>query len=230
MLFCWQDIDICCFTLVSPAGSSGSQKLSGGETSSQPLKESIDSQFRISQGASSSGMVRKEAFEEKRHTTVSNAASRVQAGKANSSQPHSAVVASSSSTIGVYFSSTDPVHVPSPDSRSSAAVGAIRREVGVVGVRRQSIDNSKSSIPSGSLSNSLLAGDGSTESFRSFTTVSKNDQLSQTSESVMPGMPVSKSFLGSQYNSRPHQQPVGHLKGIINPKTNCLLRNINNLK
>ncbi|XP_015865871.3 GBF-interacting protein 1-like isoform X2 [Ziziphus jujuba] len=194
-----------------PAGSSGSQKPSGGEISSQPSKELFDSQFRIAQGASSGGMVRKEAFEEKRLTTVSNAASRVQAGKANTSQPHFAVVASSSSTIGVYSSSTDPVHVPSPDSRSSAAIGAIKREVGVVGVRRQSSD-SKSSIPSGSLSNSLLGGDGSTESFRSFNTVSKNDQLSQASESVMPGTPVSRSFLGSQYNSRQHQQPVGHQK------------------
>lgn len=212
----WQDIDVCCFTPVSPAGSSGSQKPSGGETSFQALNESFDSQLRISQEARSSGMARKGVLEEKRLTSVSNAPSRVQAGKPNYSQSHSATVASSSSTIGVYSSSTDPVHVPSPDSRSSATVGAIKREVGVVGVRRQSFDNSKSSVPSSSFASSLLGGEGPTESFRSFSTISKNDQLSQSSESVMPGMSVSRSFLGSQYNSRPHQQPVGHQKGIIN--------------
>ncbi|KAF3452061.1 hypothetical protein FNV43_RR08157 [Rhamnella rubrinervis] len=195
-----------------PAGSSGSQKPSGGETSSQALNESFDSHLRISQEARSSGVARKEVLEEKRLTSVSNAPSRVQVGKPNYSQSHSATVASSSPTIGVYSSSTDPVHVPSPDSRSSATVGAIKREVGVVGVRRQSFDNSKSSVPSSSFASSLLGGEGSAESFRSFSTISKNDQLSQTSESVMPGMSVSRSFLGSQYNGRPHQQPVGHQK------------------
>lgn len=160
-------------------------------------------------------MARKEVLEEKRLTSVSYASSRGQAGKPNNSQSHAATVASSSSTIGVYSSSTDPVHVPSPDSRSSAAVGAIKREVGVVGVRRQSFDNSKSSVPRSSFASPILGGEGSTESLRSFSTISKNDQLSQTSESVMTSMSVSRSFLGSQYNSRPHQQPVGQ-KGIIN--------------
>lgn len=37
---------------------------------------------------------------------------------------------------GVYSSSSDPVHVPSPDSRPDANIGAIKREVGAVGVRR----------------------------------------------------------------------------------------------
>ena len=41
-------------------------------------------------------------------------------------------VPSSNSLLGIYSSSTDTVHIPSPDSRSSA-VGAIRREIkGVV--------------------------------------------------------------------------------------------------
>lgn len=147
-----------------------------------------------------------------KRVALPNSASRVQAGRPNNSQPHSA---SSTSVIGVYSSSTDPVHVPSPDSRPSASVGAIKREVGVVGVRKQSSDNSKSAVPSSSFSNSLLGKEGTAESFRSFTGISKPDQLDQTSESVMPSMPVSRTFISNQHNVRPHQQPVGHQKGML---------------
>ncbi|RVW52048.1 hypothetical protein CK203_079589 [Vitis vinifera] len=118
----------------------------------------------------------------------------------------------------VYSSSSDPVHVPSPDSRSSAIVGAIKREVGVVGVRRQSTENSvkHSSAPSSSLPSSLLGRENSpsTEPFRPFNAIPKSDQPRQTTvpDHVIPSMPVNRSFLGNQYGSRPHQQPVGHQK------------------
>lgn len=203
---------LCClfFSAFSQTGSSSSQKPSNRQNSSQALNGQTDSRIRTSD-ANSTGSIRKETLVEKR-VALPNSASRVQAGKPNNSQPHSA---SSTSVIGVYSSSTDPVHVPSPDSRPSASVGAIKREVGVVGVRKQSSDLAKSSVPSSSFSNSLLGKEGSTESYRSFTGISKTDQLSQTSESVMPSIPVSRSFISNQHNVRPHQQPVGHQKGIL---------------
>jgi hypothetical protein len=145
----------------------------------------------------------------------------VPAAKSNNSQPSPASLASSSSAVGVYSSSTDPVHVPSPDSRYSGTVGAIKREVGVVGVRRQSSDNSvkTSAVPSSSFSNSILGKDGSSkeESLRPLNTISRTDQLSQTTttDSVVASMSVSRSFLNNQYNSRPHQQLAGHQKGIL---------------
>ncbi|PON47065.1 GBF-interacting protein [Parasponia andersonii] len=182
-------------------GSSSSQKFSDGKNS---LNRSFDSHPRIVQDIDSSGLVRKEVSEEKRI---------VAAGKANNVQSQSAIVASSSSAIGVYSSSTDPVHVPSPDSRSSGSVGAIKREVGVVGVRRQSSDDSKPSVPGSSLPNSILGGEGTTESFQSFTSISKSDELSQTHESVIPNMSVSRSLLSGHYGNRQqHQQPAGHQK------------------
>ncbi|KAL5579530.1 hypothetical protein UlMin_011972 [Ulmus minor] len=212
-------------------GGSSTQKPSDGKNSSQTLNGPIDSQHKFVQDNESSRLVRKEVFEEKR-VAFSNAVSQVPARKAQHSESHSSVVASSSSAVGVYSSSTDPVHVPSPDSRPSASVGAIKREVGVVGVRRQSSENSKSSLPNGSVSNSVLGGerptesvrsfatiakndqlsrgDRTTESVRSFTTAAKNDQLSQTSESVIPS--ITRSILFSQSTNRPHQQPMGHHK------------------
>ncbi|CBI35892.3 unnamed protein product, partial [Vitis vinifera] len=138
-------------------GTSNNQKPSSGRQSSQSLNGPTDARPGIPQDANSM--------------------------KPNDSQPYSASLASNSSVVGVYSSSSDPVHVPSPDSRSSAIVGAIKREVGVVGVRRQSTENS-------------------------------SDQPRQTTvpDHVIPSMPVNRSFLGNQYGSRPHQQPVGHQK------------------
>nr|XP_011467415.1 PREDICTED: uncharacterized protein LOC101293990 isoform X2 [Fragaria vesca subsp. vesca] len=188
-------------------GISSNQKSFNRQHASQALNGQTDSRIRTSD-ANSTGTIRKETSAEKR-VALPNSASRVQAGRPNNSQPHSA---SNTSVIGVYSSSTDPVHVPSPDSRPSASVGAIKREVGVVGVRKQSSDNSKSAVPSSSFSNSLLGKEGTAESFRSLTGISKPDQLDQTSESVMPSIPVSRTFISNQHNVRPHQQPVGHQK------------------
>lgn len=149
---------------------------------------------------------------------VPNAGSPMQSMKPNDSQPNS-TTSSNNSIGGVYSSSSDPVHVPSPDSRPAANIGAIKREVGAVGVRRQSTENSfnLSSAQSNSFSKSHLRHDSpSRESFRSSTDMSKSDQPNQTpvSEPAMPSISVSKPFMNNQYSSRQHQ-PVGHQKGIL---------------
>ncbi|KAK8465027.1 hypothetical protein PHAVU_010G132600 [Phaseolus vulgaris] len=158
---------------------------------------------------------RKIASEDKdkdKQSMISNAAERVQPIKPNHIHQNPASVASSSSAVGVYSSSTDPVHVPSPDSRSSSVVGAIRREVGVVGVRRQPSDNKvkQSFAPS----SSYVAGkDGtSADSFQPVGAVLKTEQFSQTkvTEPSLSGVPVSRPSVNNQYNGRPHQQLVGH--------------------
>ena len=205
-------------TLCSSSGTSSSQKSSGGRSSSRTLNGPTESYPRHAQDANSSDTYGKGVLGEKRASTP-NASSRLHAVKPNNSQPSPATLASSSSAVGVYSSSTDPVHVPSPDSRSSGPVGAIKREVGVVGVRRQSSENSvkQSSVPSSSFSNSILGKDGSSaESFRPLNAISRTDQLSQatTTDSVMPSMPVNRPLLNNQYSSRPHQL-VGHQKGTF---------------
>ncbi|KAG9457713.1 hypothetical protein H6P81_002221 [Aristolochia fimbriata] len=125
---------------------------------------------------------------------------------------------SSNSAVGLYSKSTDPVHVPSPDSRSSGKVGAIKREVGAVGVRRQSAQNS---IAHSSVQNSLSVppsgkdGPGSTESLgQSSSTLTKSGHLPQVSvvQSVGSGTSTNRSFSGSQHNNKPHQQALGHQK------------------
>ncbi|XP_010273948.1 PREDICTED: GBF-interacting protein 1-like isoform X2 [Nelumbo nucifera] len=176
---------------------------------------STDSGVRHTRDVNSSGAYRKDLLDESR-ISVLNSSLRVQGLRPNDSQQYCSKSASSNSIVGVYSSSSDPVHVPSPDSRLSANVGAIKREVGVVGVRRQSTDNSTkhASGSSSSFSNSLVAKDVSAaESFRPSTTVTKNDQLSQiaTPESVTPSMAVGRSFLNNQYHNK-SQQFVGHPK------------------
>jgi hypothetical protein len=206
------------FSLRSLTETSGSQKPSGGRSSSQTLNGPTDSHPRHARDVSSRGTDGKPVLEEKR-ASIPNTNSRVPAAKSNNSHPNPTTLASSSSAVGVYSSSTDPVHVPSPDSRYSGAVGAIKREVGVVGVRRQSSENSvKTSAMPSSLSNSLLGKDGSSteESLRPLNTISRTDQLSQTTttDTVIANMSVSRTFLSNQYNSRPHQL-TGHQKGIL---------------
>ncbi|KAI4329141.1 hypothetical protein L6164_021437 [Bauhinia variegata] len=188
------------------SGVSSNQRSFGARNSYQASNGPSDSNARYSGDGVSNGTDKKATSEEKRGVIL-NAA--VQLHPSKPSTP-----ASTSSAVGVYSSSTDPVHVPSPDSRSSGVVGAIRREVGVVGVRRHASDNSfkQSSVPS-TYANSLVAKDGSPrDSFQSLGTGSKTDQLSQTNvtEPSLPGMPVSRPFLNNQHNSRSHQQLVGN--------------------
>ncbi|EEF41015.1 uncharacterized protein LOC8284671 isoform X2 [Ricinus communis] len=214
------ELGISTVTEKGSSGSSGNVKHSGVRSSSQASNGPPDSQSRHTRDATSNFTDRKAMTEEKR-AVVPSAASRIQVMKP-SSQHHSATLASSNSVVGVYSSSMDPVHVPSPESRSSAAVGAIKREVGVVGGRRQSSENAvkNSSASSSSFSNSVLGRDGSLpESFQPFPTISKNDQVNEpvATESAMPSISVGRSFLGNQY-SRTHQTAVGHQKATQHNK------------
>ena len=202
----------------SSTGIPSNQRPSSSRSSSQTSYAPSSSQPRHPCDGNSSGIDRKEISEEKQ-TFIPNAVSRSQAVKPNYSQAHSAAQSSSSSVIGVYSSSKDPVHVPSPDSRSSGAVGAIKREVGIVGVHRQPSENvvKDSSGTSGSLSTSLVGRDTSSEAFRHFPAISKADQLSRihATESVMPGISGSRSFLSNHHGTRQHQQVSGHQKGTF---------------
>ncbi|XVF27027.1 hypothetical protein REPUB_Repub14bG0071200 [Reevesia pubescens] len=200
---------------VAEKGSTGTPSNQRPQSSSQTSNAPYSSQPRHVRDANSNGVDRKEISEEKR-TFIPNAVSRSHAVKPTNSRAHSATQSSSSTVVGVYSSSTDPVHVPSPDSRSSGAVGAIKREVGVVGVRRQTSGNAVKDSPgtSGSLSNSLVGRDNSSEAFRTFPAISRADQLSHTSaaESVMLGISGNRSFVSNQYGGRQHPQVLGHQK------------------
>ncbi|XP_022723268.1 uncharacterized protein LOC111280300 isoform X3 [Durio zibethinus] len=202
------------YFLLPFCSSTGTPSNQRPRSSSQTSNAPFSSKLRHARVANSSGIDRKEL--EEKQTFIPNAVSRSLAVKPDYTQAHSATQSSSSSVVGVYSSSTDPVHVPSPDSRSSAAVGAIKREVGVVGVRRQRSENAvkDSTAASGSLSNSLVVRDTSSEAFRPFPAISRADQLSHNSatESVMPGISRSRSFMSNQYGSRQHQQVLGHQK------------------
>ncbi|KAK4267245.1 hypothetical protein QN277_024051 [Acacia crassicarpa] len=162
--------------------------------------------------AASNGMDRISAGKEKQGATL-NVPRRVQPNKPNNVHPNSSTLATSSA-VGVYSFSTDPVHVPSTNSRSPGAVGAIRRDVGAVGVWRHSSENSvkQSSNPS-SIANSLKRKDGtSTTSFQSYGAISKSEQFSQTTatKTSFNGMSVGRPSSNNHFNSRPHQQPEGH--------------------
>lgn len=152
-------------------------------------------------------------FEKK--STVVGSESQVTLMKPNDlHSPASSTV--SSNVVGVYASASDPVHVPSPDSRSPAAIGAIRREVGVVGSRRQSSDSSskQSFLPTISNNNSALGSSSTAEPFRQINAASRNDQTHATAgESVVVSSTGSRS--GSHFSSRLHQQSVSHQKGAL---------------
>ncbi|KAK6148738.1 hypothetical protein DH2020_016263 [Rehmannia glutinosa] len=197
----------------NPTETSGHQEPPVGQRSSRAFNNPADSQPRQTKVTTSGGNDRREIIGEKPLPNPS-ATSRVQT-KANGPQPYS-TSSSSSSVVGVYSSNSDPVHVPSLHSRPAANIGAIRREVGVVGPRRQSSENSSkpSSSQNTPLPNTQSGRDShSRESARPVNTISKSDQPSQNMapESAAPGLPGSKSFSSNQYGSRPHQ-PMGHQK------------------
>ncbi|XAR49901.1 hypothetical protein NMG60_11004079 [Bertholletia excelsa] len=199
----------------SSTGTSNMQKSSGKHYLHQAsVNVSHNKQFR---DAISSRNIDKEMHEERR-ASVLTTVTQAQGSKPIDSAQRSASLASNHLVDGVYSSSSDPVHVPSPESRSATSVGAIKREFGAVGVRRPSTENSMKlpSAQSNSFSNSHLVKDVSSsgESFQPFPATSKKDHPSQTTatHSAAPTMPVSRSFLSSQYNGRPHQQIAGHQK------------------
>ncbi|TYG49006.1 hypothetical protein ES288_D10G059900v1 [Gossypium darwinii] len=210
---------------VAEKGSTGTsnQRPFSFQSSSQTASAPSSSHPRHARDASSSGAYRKEISEEKR-IFIPNSASRSHVVKPNNIQAHSATQSSSSSVVGVYSSSTDPVHVPSPDSRSSGAVGAIKREVGVVGVRRHPPeDASKDSSGSSTLSNSLVGKDASSEAFQPFPSISRaerevRDNHTSASESAMSGISGSRSFVSNPYGSSQHQHVLVHQKANLHNK------------
>nr|XP_029123791.1 uncharacterized protein LOC105056461 isoform X3 [Elaeis guineensis] len=150
-------------------------------------------------------------------STASNLTTVGQRRIENDSQVLSPTLASTNSVIGMSSSSSDPVHVPSPDSRSAGTVGAIRREVGVVGVRRQSSDRPviKSSFLNSSASVSLLKDNASSTAFSgSSVPTSKSNQFTQSSslEPIMPSMSITRSISSGQSNGKLHHLPAGHQK------------------
>uniref|UniRef100_A0A1D1YWA7 GBF-interacting protein 1 N-terminal domain-containing protein n=1 Tax=Anthurium amnicola TaxID=1678845 RepID=A0A1D1YWA7_9ARAE len=153
------------------------------------------------------GMSRRTALDAGATITKSS----LQAQKGFGLAHNAATMAASSSSSGMYASSSDPVHVPSPDSRSAGTVGAFRREVGVVGGRRQSAEHpaSHSSFSNNSFSLPVLGKDISTAT--DSVGHSKGSQLNQTLASE-PFIPVSRPFSSHQYNNKLHQQPLGHQK------------------
>ncbi|XAR67592.1 hypothetical protein NMG60_11002406 [Bertholletia excelsa] len=136
-----------------------------------------------------------------------------QASKQKESQLYFGARAVNQSAIGVYSSSSDPVHVPSPCSKSAATIGAIKRETGAVGVQRQSSEKSVKSSTVQSISNSYLEKDGiaSRESLESFVAISNGNHHG------------SRSFLGNYYGRRSNHalghQKVSHLSKEWKPKS-----------
>ncbi|XP_063950211.1 GBF-interacting protein 1-like isoform X4 [Daucus carota subsp. sativus] len=127
--------------------------------------------------------------------------------KANDPEPNSATSPKNSVT-GLYSSSSDPVHVPSPDSRPAANIGAIKREVGAVGVRRLTDISAKASSTESPSSNQHLGRDG-----RSSAAISKSGQSPQTSVNVaaVRSISVSRPSVNNQHVNRQHQS-LGHQK------------------
>ncbi|KAM0936256.1 putative GBF-interacting protein [Dioscorea sansibarensis] len=132
----------------------------------------------------------------------------------SSPQMHSATGGVTNSHIGVYSSSSDPVHVPSPDSRSAGIVGAIGCEVRAVGARRSSLDRPPShpTVSTNSLLIPQMRQDTSSkESISHSSPVSKSSSQSPGLEPVIQSMPLVKSLPSSHYNIR-LPQPVTHQK------------------
>ncbi|XP_049355625.1 uncharacterized protein LOC125820236 isoform X1 [Solanum verrucosum] len=198
----------------SSKGTSGNTLSTGSRSSQAPNRNSQHTHSNDANLSSTNG----QGLSGEMHASVSNAASQIGGVKPNGSRPHS-ITSSSNSVIGVYSSFSDPVHVPSLDSRPAAKVGAIKREVGVVGARRQSAETfaKSSSSQSRSSSNSHMEQarqdvGNSKGSLRPLSSNSRSDQ-SGVSDSPKSNLPMSKSLSGNQHINRLHQS-VGHQKAV----------------
>lgn len=198
----------------SSKGTSGNTLSTGSRSSQAPNRISQHTHSNDANLSSTNG----QGFSGEMHASVSNAASQIGGVKPNGSRTHS-ITSSSNSVIGVYSSFSDPVHVPSLDSRPAAKVGAIKREVGVVGARRQSAEtlakSSSSQNRSSSNSHSEQArqdGGNSKGSLRPLSSNSRSDQ-SAVSDSPKSSLPMHRPLSGNQHMNRPHQS-VGHQKAV----------------
>lgn len=143
------------------------------------------------------------------------------------SEPERAVINSSAtnssscnSVIGVYSSSSDPVHVPSSASRSPCSVGAIQREVGAgaVGVKKQSSNRQSTNSSISNNSHSVHLGGkailSTADSLRDSATNVKSSQLNQLpmSDTIITATTNRRSV---QSNSKQYLQTFNQLRGIV---------------
>ncbi|KAL8153438.1 hypothetical protein V2J09_011198 [Rumex salicifolius] len=191
----------------SAMGSSRNHKLSAQDHIPQHVNRTADSRPKLAREINLTGQ-RKEQTEEKK-PAVPSSVSNPQAAK----QGH---LPSSTFVEGVCASPSDPVHVPSSNSRSPA----IKREVGVVGGHRQSVECSPKQTSQQNSSNSnLVQGSSSTMgSFRSINNASKKDQPSNSTISQSTLLNTSRAFFSQHHASRQYQAPVGHQKGALPSK------------
>ncbi|XP_052172756.1 uncharacterized protein LOC127788477 isoform X4 [Diospyros lotus] len=130
--------------LISHVSVKGSTGISDNPNSSGSEVMQTVSNPRHSQDTNSSSITRKELQE--KEPVVPTAVTQLQ-GSNPHSQPQFATLASNHSVIGLYSSSSDPVHAPSPDTRYAANIGDIRHELGAVGVCCQSSETSGKPLP-----------------------------------------------------------------------------------
>ncbi|CAN4115592.1 unnamed protein product [Withania somnifera] len=194
-------------------GTSDNTLSTGSRSSQDPNRNSL---HMHSSDANLGGTIA-QSLSGEMHAYVSNATSQIGGVKSNA-RSHS-ITSSSNSVIGVYSSSSDPVHVPSLDCRPAAKAGAIKREVGVVGSRRQCVGIfAKSSSSQGRSSSNVRMeqarqdGGNSKGSLRPLSSNSRSD-LSAVSDSPKSSLPVSRPLSANQHINRSHQ-PVGHQKAV----------------
>ncbi|KAK9149172.1 hypothetical protein Scep_007929 [Stephania cephalantha] len=146
--------------------------------------------------AASSTATNEEKILDETNRTVLKLDSQVSRVKARDPLPYSTTTVVPNNSFGGLYSS-DPVHVPS-DNRLSSKIGAIKREVGVVGVRWQ---------PAGNTSKSTSI------SSRPSTASKKVFQSNQTDahESVLASLSTSRSF-SSNHNRSKSYPTVNHEK------------------
>lgn len=109
-------------------------------------------------------------------------------------------------------SSSDPIHVPSPGSKSAGTFGAIKREVGVVGARQRPFDNTATNT---STSNSSVKVPTSTATKENASNGQQSRSSGVSSKNSRPSSSThlsSRPSSSSQYHSKPNT-PVGHPKG-----------------
>ncbi|KAI4331287.1 hypothetical protein MLD38_029486 [Melastoma candidum] len=186
------------------AGSSTGQKLMADHNHSGASKEDAISHSQSLSSSISNGSSRKAV--ERDRSTVSSSVLHVHGVKSDHSQSQPISLGSNNPSVGLYSSSTDPVHVPSPDSRSSSVVGAIKRDVGVVGGRRQAPEDSpKHSLDRGTSSN-LTTGSAYSPGSLHSVSAAKTEQLVQNGsmQSAPSSSSGSRSFLTNQYAGKPN--------------------------
>lgn len=149
----------------------------------------------------------KASLTKEKQLTVSSSTGLMPKEVKHKSQVHAETFASANSTIGVYSSSLDPVHVP------SSTRGAIRREVGVVGLRRWSSDYSGACVSNSSNSFVIPLSEKDFSSSRHNFSIFKSNNPSYVSKPIIPSTSFRKAFCSSQYDVKQHHQVMGRNKG-----------------